>query len=82
MEYQNGIRNNSIDILRYVFAVSVVIFHCECFSEITPLLNYVFAQITARMAVPFFFTVGGYFFCMKLMLNDNAAVMKYFLKEL
>lgn len=55
-------RNNSIDIFRYLFAVNVVLFHCQGFSELSPTLNYILSQIPTRIAVPFFFVVGGVLF--------------------
>lgn len=73
-------RNNSIDIFRYLFAVSVAIFHCEFLSEFSEVLNYYFAQITARIAVSFYFTIGGYFFANKIIFCNKTK--EYFLKEL
>lgn len=66
------LRNNSIDIFRYLAAVNVVMFHCHGFSEIGQTLNYVLAQILTRVAVPFFFTVGGYYFSQIVHSENNS----------
>lgn len=59
-------RNNSIDIFRYICAVLVVIIHTEPFyTGEFQALGIFLKHILARIAVPFFFAVSGYFFFSK-----------------
>lgn len=60
-------RCNSIDIFRYVCAVLVVIIHTEPFYTGEYSVVGVFLKdYLARIAVPFFFVVSGYFFFLKI----------------
>lgn len=63
-------RNNSIDIFRYICAVLVVIIHTEPFytGELSG-LGIFLKQFLARIAVPFFFVVSGYFFFNKAFIG-------------
>ena len=56
------VRNNAIDIFRYVCAILVISIHSEPFLEINSSLHYFFVQVVPRIAVPFFFTIAGYYY--------------------
>ena len=59
-------RNCSIDIFRYVAAVLIVVIHTSLFCDLNATLGVIFVDIIARIAVPFFFAVAGFFYINKL----------------
>lgn len=59
-------RNASIDLFRYICSVMVVIIHTSPLSEYNPQISYFLTNIFPRIAVPFFFSVSGYFYIKKL----------------
>ena len=59
-------RNCSIDIFRYLAAILVVALHTTPFMEFSPIISYFFSQVLPRIAVPFFFTVSGFYYSSKL----------------
>ena len=56
----------SIDICRYICALFIVIIHTRPFAGLSPAADMISADITARLAVPFFFMTAGYFFINRL----------------
>ena len=70
-------RNCSIDIFRYVCAILVVVIHTIPFGDISKEMGYIFSQIISRIAVPFFFSVSGYYYIGKLEKKTN-----YFIRYL
>lgn len=67
-------RNNSIDIFRYFCAVLVVIIHTEPFyTGDLSALGVFLKEYLARIAVPFFFVVSGYFLFLKIDRDDKVA---------
>ena len=66
----NG-RNCSIDIFRLICAVLVVMIHTKLFFDINPVLGYSFKHVITRIAVPFFFSVMGYYYIKNLINNEN-----------
>ena len=79
MEKLAKIRNNAIDIFRYICAILVVCVHAVPFAEINSNLSYFFVQILPRVAVPFFFTISGYYYIKKI-LEEGADINKIFWK--
>ncbi len=71
-------RNCSIDIFRIFCAFSVVAVHAHPFKEINSSLYFFFCEISSRIAVPFFFTVIGYYFFKKL--ENGISVISYIKK--
>ncbi len=66
-------RNNSIDLFRYVCAVLVVIIHTEPFyTGEWAGLGIFLKEFLARIAVPFFFAVSGYFLFLKIDQDGKA----------
>ncbi len=55
-------RNLSIDYMRMIAAILVVIIHTPPFMGINPLLDYSILQVLPRIAVPFFFAISGFYF--------------------
>lgn len=69
-------RNCSIDIFRYVCAVLVVIIHTEPFYRGEYAAIGIFLKdYVARIAVPFFLTVSGYYYFHRI--DSKGAVWKY-----
>ncbi len=55
-------RNLSIDYMRMIAAVLVVIIHTHPFMGFNPLLDYSILDVLPRIAVPFFFAISGFYF--------------------
>ena len=72
-----GTRNASVDCVRYLFSLLVVAFHCRLFTEYSEFFAYVTAQILARLTVPYFFCVAGYYYLKKLHKGEKP-FWKYF----
>ncbi len=73
-------RNNSIDIFRYVCAILVVIIHTEPWFVQNYPVGFALRDIYARVAVPFFFVVSGYFYAKKV--SNGAKALVPFVKNL
>jgi len=73
-------RNNSIDIFRYICAILVVIIHTEPWFVRNYPVGFVLRDVFARVAVPFFFVVSGYFYSKKV--SKGVAVLGAFVKNL
>lgn len=54
-------RNMSIDILKIVLAILVVLLHCNIFRENYKVVSFLSVHGLFRIAVPIFFIVNGYF---------------------
>lgn len=68
----NKIKNyNSIDLLKFIFAVFVPILHI---SFETYSIFYLIGQYVSRLAVPFFFTATGFLLGNKLLNAENEAI--------
>lgn len=74
-------RNCSIDIFRYICAVTVIIGHTQPLMDVNEKLGYFTAFILPRLTVPFFLAVAGYFYIPKL-LAGKAACFRYVSKTL
>lgn len=70
-------RNNSTDIFRYICALLVLSIHTDFLSEYSASLSFFITQILARIAVPFFFSVSGYFFISKLEQGKECALRQF-----
>lgn len=70
----------SIDLMRVVCTYMVVAIHVHPFEELNSSLGYIFEQVIPRIAVPFFFTVSGYFFTKSLIRNNSTTFI--YLKRL
>ena len=56
-------RNDSINITRVICAILVVSIHAQPFNGISDSINYYDGNVISRIAVPFFFIVSGYYYC-------------------
>lgn len=74
MEVPTKVRNNSIDIFRYIAAILVIAHHTDVLLEIHPLISYLVSQVLPRIAVPFFFSVAGYYYTIKLESGKSACI--------
>lgn len=59
-------RNNSIDIFRFICAIMVIAIHTHPLIDFHPMLGYVATQVIPNIAVPFFFSVSGFFYIKKI----------------
>lgn len=64
------VRNNSIDIFRYVCSIMVVIIHSTFYNDWGS-FGYFVGNVFTRIAVPFFFAVSGYFYVKKLVAGKK-----------
>lgn len=60
------IRNQSIDVFRYFCALMVVAIHVHPFTDVNSELGWFVVNVFPRIAVPYFFTIAGYFYFRKL----------------
>lgn len=81
MGEQNGDRANSIDIFRLVCALLVVVIHTAPFYEVNASFGFIVNQVFPRIAVPFFFTVAGFYYVQAL-LEGKRIFVKYITKTL
>ena len=63
---QNRIGGDSIDVMKWICSLLVVVIHCKPLLPYSELLNVVTAEGLCRIAVPFFFAVSGLLMCGKL----------------
>lgn len=66
------LRNNSIDIFRFICAILVLMAHTNPTEDKV----YFIEEIIVRIAVPFFFVTSGYFYLSKLQSNSKNAFSK------
>ena len=64
-------RNETMDIFRVTCAFLVIIGHTRPFMNINNNLDFFLTNVLARIAVPFFFIVSGYFFYSNMKINNN-----------
>lgn len=55
-----------IDILKFILANLIIVLHCAPLSAYTYYGNLLLSNGIARMAVPLFFCISGYFFFSKI----------------
>ncbi len=65
------VRNNSIDIFRYICAIMVIGMHTLLVDTTTAEQGYTLIQIISRTTVPFFFAVAGFFYIKKLVTGQK-----------
>ena len=76
-------RNQSIDLVKYIFANMIILIHAQIFLDTNYTLYSITSQGIARLAVPFFFICSGYFFTKKVVLNkETNSYIKHLLKIL
>lgn len=77
-----------IDILKCICSLLVVAIHTAPLMDISADANFFVVQIVARLAVPFFFIISGYFVFTHIDMTkswsdpDNLAYMKTYLKRI
>lgn len=59
-------RNQMIDILKLIFAVSIIGIHCQIFLNTNTTLRALIPQGLFRIGVPFFFVTAGYYYYRKV----------------
>lgn len=82
---------SAVDLAKFVFAILVVGIHTSPFQSYSEFGNFIFEDVIAGLAVPFFFMASCYFFFGKLQFengkikksaNNFAVFKKYFLRIL
>ncbi|WP_455544270.1 acyltransferase family protein [Intestinibacter sp.] len=71
---------NSIDYIKLICAFLVVAIHTHPFEEYNKVLFYLCTEVIPRIAVPFFFTVSGYFYLKALNLKKD--IFRNYMKRL
>lgn len=61
-----------IDVAKFISALFVIAIHCAPFYEINETWNFIYVQIFARLAVPFFFMASGWLFFQKINVKNGA----------
>ncbi|WP_285842978.1 acyltransferase family protein [Metabacillus litoralis] len=67
----NNTNNNSIDVMKFICAILVVIIHAPPLLSYNETANFIIVDIIARIAVPFFFVCAGYFFFNKIPIKNG-----------
>lgn len=71
-------RNQTIDLLKFIFSLCVIMIHAQLFKDMSHLAYATLTMGLARLAVPFFFISSGYYFYQNVCLNKD--VKSYFVK--
>lgn len=77
-----------LDVAKFISALLVIAIHCAPFIEINETLNFVYVQIIARLAVPFFFMASGWLFFRKIDASagwrdeNNLCQLKHYWKRI
>ncbi len=78
------VRNNSIDLVKWMASLLVVSVHSDAFSDISPLMGHIINSVFGRMVVPFFACVTGYYLTEysvekpKMWLKNLKSLFKYY----
>lgn len=56
------LRNINVDILKFILSLLVVTIHTDLFKDISPYISYLITNGIARIAVPVFCLINGYYF--------------------
>ena len=64
----------SIDIEKFICALLVITIHTRPFSGISDILDFYLSDVIARIAVPLFFAISGYFFFRSLRYENGKIV--------
>ena len=62
-----------LDIIRFILALLVVAIHYAPFADYSVLLSYGISQYIARLAVPTFFIITGFFVTRSMFANAESA---------
>ncbi len=62
---------NAIDLAKFIFAILVVGIHTSPFEAYSEFGSFIFADVIAGLAVPFFFMASCYFFFSKLIFENG-----------
>lgn len=71
LDEKKEVRNNSMDLFRYLCALMVVAIHTSLFKDINSQLGFIFVELIPRIAVPYFFALSGYFYFQSLLKTGN-----------
>lgn len=72
--------NNSVNIMKLTCAYLVVAIHTDPLSDINAQVGFLASEVITRVAVPFFFLVSGYYYCLKI--KADRRYFKTYIKNL
>ena len=72
-------RNFTLDYFKVFLSILVITIHIGPLSATYPLLNWLISQGIARIAVPCFFVINGYYLAKKI---DNSKALKKYIRHL
>lgn len=64
----------SIDMAKFICALLVITIHTRPFSDMSDILDFYLSDVIARVAVPLFFSISGYFFFHSLRYENGKIV--------
>ncbi len=67
-------RNHSIDVLRYICALLIIVVHTHPIEDLNTQLGWFLSEVLPRIAVPFFFSVSGYYYTKSLTCGKKVFV--------
>ena len=73
-------RYSSLDIMKFISAILIIVLHTSPFSSYSKVLSFGFRNIITIVAVPFFFCTSGFLLFKKLSLLDQYEGEKYLKK--
>lgn len=72
---------NSIDAMKFISAVLIIILHTSPFASYSNLISYGLRNIVTIIAVPFFFCASGFILFKKLSLMNNSTDKSVYFKK-
>jgi len=72
-------RYNNVDLLRFIFAVFIIIFHCHGMPFFRPILDSCPGIIRGNICVDYFFIIGGFF--LFYLINKNFPTLEFVKKK-
>ena len=70
------VRNQTIDIAKFLAALLVIAIHTSLFEDLDSQLYFLFNSVLCRLAVPFFAATTGYYLCRAICKSGSKAVLR------
>lgn len=70
------VRNQTIDIAKFLAALLVIAIHTSLFEDLDGQLYFLFNSVLCRLAVPFFAATTGYYLCRAICKSGSKAVLR------
>lgn len=75
-------RNNTLDLLKFIFSILIIMIHTSFLKTINTVLYNAITMGICRVAVPFFFISSGYYYYKKISLHKDTKSYIYRLMQL